>query len=225
MHTIYTLIDPRDARVRYVGLTYHVLERLKQHRTGDGRNHEKEAWMQEVRHAGQDVLLAVIDKSATEEGAKQKEAYWIDYYQQFRCLTNIIIPPLTLSRPSQETPGMIEMEISQEDAPIYFQKMNALPWHTYLTVNSVAYSPEIQQASLSIAVTSAHHWSYLVTGWLQCEWISMQMPPCYRYHLCGADWATFGDEQWLSRRLESHALFPPTWLDWDGNRQDQEKGT
>lgn len=86
-YKIYKLIDPRDQKVRYVGVTIRKLsERLSQH-CSEARNHigtHKRYWIKSLLEEGLKPIISIIEY-CTEQNWQEKEKYWIDYYDN---LTN-----------------------------------------------------------------------------------------------------------------------------------------
>lgn len=81
---IYTLSDPRDNSVRYVGVTTDVINRYHHHMVTTVRgNPEKEAWIQELRRLEMKPIMTVIETINHEDDAspRQRERYWIHFYQ------------------------------------------------------------------------------------------------------------------------------------------------
>jgi DNA-binding transcriptional regulator YiaG len=81
MTHIYALIDPRDRKPRYVGVSRNVPLRLNQHLVGSryGRT-AKDRWICELRAVGM-VPEAVILESTTAADALDRESAWIDRYR------------------------------------------------------------------------------------------------------------------------------------------------
>lgn len=81
MYAIYTLIDPRNEQVRYVGMTKDVYARFAQHVACDGSNPRKDAWIQELKALNLLLSMKVVERSDTAERARKREHYWIEHYQ------------------------------------------------------------------------------------------------------------------------------------------------
>lgn len=79
LYTIYSLIDPRDDTVKYIGLTEYPDIRLKQHIMGDG-NIPKREWINELEKLGLAPVMRTIEMVHTLSEAFNREAYWIQYY-------------------------------------------------------------------------------------------------------------------------------------------------
>ncbi len=76
---LYTLSDPRDGRIRYVGKTVNVADRLYMHlyNATHGRDTHKDRWIRTLLAAGVEPLLTVVDEVQGEVW-KESEIYWID---------------------------------------------------------------------------------------------------------------------------------------------------
>ena len=93
---IYTLTDPRDDTVRYVGRTTStgnpelaVQSRLKEHLRCTDTNTRKIAWIRELRTAGMQPIVKVIEVVHWRQG-DEKELYWIQFYLSTNApLTNL----------------------------------------------------------------------------------------------------------------------------------------
>lgn len=101
-YTIYALIDPRDNAVRYIGLTYDVYARMRQHSRCEGNNAIKNAWIQELRREQIMFYMHSIEKVKTFEQALEREQYWIQHYlQRGANLTNIASVPVDSTEPKK----------------------------------------------------------------------------------------------------------------------------
>lgn len=86
---IYTLTDPRDKTVRYVGRTNNPQKRLYFHMKGDGSNHEKDVWIKELKSLNLMPIIEVIetikykipDYSPDSERSGYRERFWMRHYQ------------------------------------------------------------------------------------------------------------------------------------------------
>lgn len=103
-YTIYALIDPRDQAIRYIGITYDVYQRMRQHSRCAGNNEAKNAWIRELQVVQQMFIMHSIEKVGTFEQALEREAYWIAFsLQQGDSLLNIVgvTNPTPLSPPKR----------------------------------------------------------------------------------------------------------------------------
>jgi predicted GIY-YIG superfamily endonuclease len=80
MYFVYTLVDPRDNAVRYVGITNDVYARFSQHIRCEGNNITKNRWITELRELNQMVIMRTIETAETIEEVRKREAYWIQQY-------------------------------------------------------------------------------------------------------------------------------------------------
>jgi predicted GIY-YIG superfamily endonuclease len=81
--TIYTLIDPRDLSVRYVGATTDIKRRFKDHTTHmgkNGANPQKKEWIRELRTMGLKPEMEFIECTTEKAFAKEREKFWIDFF-------------------------------------------------------------------------------------------------------------------------------------------------
>lgn len=86
-YNIYTLIDPRDNQVRYVGITCNPVSRYNAHLAalhGEG-SPEKRAWIKGLRSNGLKPEMVIIENDLTREIALENERKWIRYYQSQGC--------------------------------------------------------------------------------------------------------------------------------------------
>jgi GIY-YIG catalytic domain len=92
--SIYILIDPRDARVCYVGKTkkklrLRLLSHLSDVRTGRRQGTLIGKWLGELLHAGIEPRIEEVE-SVVEADWEQRERYWISHYRTLGCaLVNV----------------------------------------------------------------------------------------------------------------------------------------
>jgi predicted GIY-YIG superfamily endonuclease len=87
---IYSLVDPRDNKVKYIGKTVNLEKRMEQHLYWfTGTNPRKERWIQKLKDKGFKPEMAVIEE-CNQSNWMEREKYWIAYYREV-CpdLTNI----------------------------------------------------------------------------------------------------------------------------------------
>lgn len=72
-YSVYTLSDPRNLTIRYVGISCNPKVRHLQHYHKDPYNHEKYAWIQEVRQAGYRPVMNIVKEKLTKEEATDLE--------------------------------------------------------------------------------------------------------------------------------------------------------
>lgn len=80
LYTIYALADPRDGSIRYIGITYNVYSRMRQHSRCAGENARKNAWIQELQSLQLMFVMWSLEKTTTIEEALARELYWIRHY-------------------------------------------------------------------------------------------------------------------------------------------------
>ena len=80
MYVVYTLIDPRNDTVRYVGITKDVYLRFNQHIRGDCGNIKKNGWIFECRQENVMIIMKALEQISSIETARERERYWIRYY-------------------------------------------------------------------------------------------------------------------------------------------------
>lgn len=83
---VYTLSDPRDNSVRYVGKTNNPQERLIFHLSLRESNQPKNEWIQELQGLELTPTMTVIETVYYDiphkTTASQREKYWIDFYRR-----------------------------------------------------------------------------------------------------------------------------------------------
>lgn len=129
MHTVYVLIDPRNERVRYVGITEDVYARFYQHLRCLENNVDKNLWIQELKSENVMLIMRTVGLAETFEEAREREDYWIHHYlSQGERLLNVQLPQLftyedfvskvnvIISKP--ETPRQKSVKTEQRDTKI-----------------------------------------------------------------------------------------------------------
>ncbi len=85
MYTVYALVDPRDNKVHYVGMTEDVYKRFINHITGrSGSNYEKNAWVHGMRNASVMVRMDVLEQTEDIGQAHIREMYWVNHFIQLQ---------------------------------------------------------------------------------------------------------------------------------------------
>lgn len=87
---IYSLIDPRDNRIRYIGKTNNLKRRLLQHTKSKELlyNTFKNHWIKKLISLSLSPIIQVIEE-CDETNWQEKERYWIAYYRNiYTDLTN-----------------------------------------------------------------------------------------------------------------------------------------
>lgn len=79
--SIYTLIDPRDGTVRYVGQSVAVQWRFMTHCSKSNIG-STGPWIQELKRLKLKPILQIVEviKSNNASIFNEREAYWIDFY-------------------------------------------------------------------------------------------------------------------------------------------------
>jgi len=80
MYTVYSLIDPRNDTVRYVGITDDVYARFYQHLRCDGSNKEKDDWISELKAENRMLIMKTLEEVEILEETRVKEQKWIRHY-------------------------------------------------------------------------------------------------------------------------------------------------
>jgi len=77
MYQVYHLVDPRNAVVRYVGMTRNPKNRLRGHiaEAMERDNTEKKRWIRELLAAGMQPVLAIVGNAPTEIEARAIESH------------------------------------------------------------------------------------------------------------------------------------------------------
>jgi hypothetical protein len=93
---VYAVLDPRSGDVAYVGSSENIEARFVQHRTGQGtsgKRAERRAWVADLRAAGLEPLLRVLEQIPTGD-MRPAEGWWIAFYRgdgqaRFNTHTNV----------------------------------------------------------------------------------------------------------------------------------------
>ena len=78
---IYKLVDPRDNKPRYIGVTNNPGGRLMLHVKNASSTKLKVEWVNELRNLGMIPKMFIIDQCLESE-REQREQYWIKIYQK-----------------------------------------------------------------------------------------------------------------------------------------------
>lgn len=81
---IYTLSDPRNGKVCYIGRSVTPHARLKAHISNDD-NTAKARWIAELKTVGLLPIMAIIDSSDDKVIAREKEQHWMNKYVMDGC--------------------------------------------------------------------------------------------------------------------------------------------
>lgn len=84
LYEIYALVDPRNKRVKYVGISYSAQARYHGHIQNSkdceySTNRILSAWIEELRLVEMKPQLYLLEKIASEK-RHQRENYWINYF-------------------------------------------------------------------------------------------------------------------------------------------------
>lgn len=90
-YTVYSLTDPRDNTVHYVGISKDIERRYIEHVTCSGTNLQKNLWVIELLQQNLKPQLTVIETVVGSMDARERENYWVQLYlSQGAPLTNIL---------------------------------------------------------------------------------------------------------------------------------------
>lgn len=104
MYHVYTLTDPRDTKVRYVGMSQDAHKRYASHlATLERHCADKDKWLQELVSLGYTPILNIIETVETKKEALAKEHYWIQrHLSASNSLTNVRCTPKEKERRSMK---------------------------------------------------------------------------------------------------------------------------
>lgn len=198
MYTIYALQDPRTYRIRYVGLTNNMIVRFFNHIGGMEKSPKKNAWLKELRLLGEMPIVYPLDRANTLEEAKAKEAYWIArYVDRASGLTNARFPVSTIPSLSIYNPALIELDMEIDDLERIIDKISRVG---FISHAGACKYPTEKQATLWLSVSSDGVWEYYTARFFR-RCLMDNSIACYRTKLPTCNWAVFGDERFLNRRL------------------------
>jgi predicted GIY-YIG superfamily endonuclease len=93
MYSVYGLVDPRDNKPFYVGITDDIYKRFWQHVNCHGNNYEKNKRIMELRTLNLMVIVQTYEQIEDFGHARIREAYWIRHFEALGyVLTNIVRP-------------------------------------------------------------------------------------------------------------------------------------
>lgn len=95
--TIYTLTDPRDGLVRYVGCAGDIQERYEQHLYRPGTNEGKRMWIEGLMQEGMAPRMDTIE-TVQASIVGERERYWIAHF-----LLVLDMPLLNRTKVSRKT--------------------------------------------------------------------------------------------------------------------------
>jgi transcriptional regulator with XRE-family HTH domain len=117
MHFIYALVDPITDIAHYIGMTNNAHERYIQHCSLKPSDQSARAnWIRELKENKLLPGLKILETVEGEWAARDREIYWIGYYQEKGIvLTNILTPPFV-------PPVKIEKHVDTEKMSKLLQK-------------------------------------------------------------------------------------------------------
>ena len=80
MYQVYALCDPRNGKLRYVGLSENLPNRFRDHWEGGSTGQTMRNWLCELRDAGTKPLMLVLCEHADWQQASYMERNLINYY-------------------------------------------------------------------------------------------------------------------------------------------------
>ena len=91
-HYIYVLVDPNTDDIRYVGASKNPNNRISSHLNNSDPGAKKNFWIDSLKRNNQKPLIRILEKCKREE-AKEREWYWISYFQKMGFdITNSVYP-------------------------------------------------------------------------------------------------------------------------------------
>lgn len=81
-YSVYTLSDPRNGEVRYVGCSMHPYVRYGQHLSLTGANFKKSNWIKELAALQIMPTLTIVETLLSREEAMKRETHWIRCYSE-----------------------------------------------------------------------------------------------------------------------------------------------
>lgn len=79
-YSIYTLVDPRDGAVRYVGLSQDAEQRYRNHCHATDIVSSAYIWLKELKEQGLKPLLFIIEEGLNGNIAWERETYWMVFF-------------------------------------------------------------------------------------------------------------------------------------------------
>ncbi len=78
-YSVYTLIDPRNGAIRYVGITKDIEQRYYTHCIPTDSTSSAFRWIQELKDQKLKPLLAIIEEIDSWDAAYERETYWMNF--------------------------------------------------------------------------------------------------------------------------------------------------
>lgn len=79
LNYIYTLTDPRDFKVKYIGKTNNIKKRLYRHITESNGNSKKDNWIKKLNEINLSPIIEVLD-TCEDDYINKLEIYWISQF-------------------------------------------------------------------------------------------------------------------------------------------------
>jgi hypothetical protein len=87
-YAIYGLTDPRDAFIRYIGISNNVYRRFREHVQHPYSPSHKDTWIHGLLEQGMLPGLVILEIVQGEASAREREEYWIGLYTYTGMLLN-----------------------------------------------------------------------------------------------------------------------------------------
>ncbi len=103
---IYSLSDPRNNEVRYVGKAVNIEKRFAGHLWEEKRTDRKTRWIKSLKQLGLKPILETLEiiQDSDDNDWQERERFWITYLRFLGCrLTNLEIGGIGGGAPSPET--------------------------------------------------------------------------------------------------------------------------
>jgi hypothetical protein len=93
-YSVYTLADPRDGAIHYVGISKDVKWRYYCHNTPQGDSTSRAyPWISRLKEQGLKPLLSVIEEVDGWDIAYERETYWMNFFlDEEEPLSNYVAP-------------------------------------------------------------------------------------------------------------------------------------
>ncbi len=128
MYIVYSLIDPRDHKARYVGCSADLYARFLQHLRCDGTNVQKDIWIQDLRKAGYLPIVQTLEQVEAHEQAKAREDYWMHHYLYLGMpLLNVVLPAPHKRAETGQKVGRKRTEAKSNRVRRYYKRYGRLP--------------------------------------------------------------------------------------------------
>jgi len=87
-YAIYALTDPRDAFIRYIGISNNAYRRFREHVQHPISPSHKEEWIRELLEQGMLPGLVILEIVDGEALAREREEWWVNFYTKDGMLLN-----------------------------------------------------------------------------------------------------------------------------------------